>query len=438
MPLRNFEDGSEIVIVDFNSIPKAIYRTMFDRVVYEMIQRTENAFFGDSFKASKASANSITVKKGTGFLTDNTQASPESTKRILHLSSDQNVLIDTPDSVNNRIDVVCVRYGTEDELTGSRKVKDATSSVITTENLVVQKDFKAEIQVVSGTPGLSPVAPATPSGWLKIAEILVTAVAGIVNTNDVSDNRVLVPIGGSATVDTTGFDRLTAGGSISISTLLAEIDAFLKNGFQEYTDMEDLNADPAAPSAGNQRFYIKNGVAYLRANAGSPVPLGSGSGGGGGGANWQPVAGLGPIEDFEYDEKIWKFEKDGLQALTLWVKVPNSYLAGRQVSMKSAFYSPGNSDNWRVQMRSTLIRKNNDAVTSVANQEISNSGDFLNAVADRMREVSLTCSTALGTINGVAISPGDIIKLELSRIAPGGTEDASDLRFIPSSTEVLF
>lgn len=438
MPRRNFEDGAEIVIEDFNALTKAIERTYNDGLLYELIQRTEDAFFGDSFFVSKASANSVAIKKGSGFQTDSLQASPEPTKRLLYLSSDQNVLIDTPDSSLDRIDIVCVAFGVIDELSGSRKVKDAISNVITTQSLVVQKEHKATIQIVAGTPGVSPVAPATPSGYLKIAEILVTAVSGIVNSGDVTDSRVLMPIGGSVTLDTTGFERLSAGGSVPLSQLLAEIDALLKNGYFNYFDLDDLGANPAAPGADKQRLFVKDGVAYLKDSASVVVPLGSGGGGGGGGANWQPVSGVAPVEAFEYDEKVWNFEKDGFQSLTLWIKVPTSYLVGRQVSFRGAFYSPGATNNWKMQATATLIRKNNDAIDSVAHQEVANSGDVLNAVAKRMREVEITASTALGTIDGLAINPGDIIKLELKRIVPTGTEDVSDVRFIPSSTEVLF
>lgn len=442
MPRAHWEDGAEIVRNDLNAVSKALQKELYDRVILELVQRAENAFFQDSFLCSYSSANQFNIKKGVGFQTDLAQASPEPQKRLIYRSADVTQLISSPDSVNDRIDIVCVKAAIVDELTGSRKYKDATTSVITTQNLVIQKDWQAEILIVDGTPGVAPVAPAVPSGYLKIAEIYVTAVTGIANGGAITDSRALMPIGSSTTVNTTGFQRLPAGAAKTLLELFTASDALFKNGYFNYFDIDELVADPAAPAAasGKRRIYSKNGVVYVRDQApgGAITPLGSGGGGGGGGANWVPVAGIGPVEDNEYDEKVWLFEQGAGQKLTLWAKVPTSYLAGRPIKMKGGFYSPSSSDDWKIQATCSLVRKNNDAVTSVANQNVSNSGDIVNAVANRFNEISLDLSTTLGAINSIAVQPGDLIKIEIERIAPSGTEDTADIRFIPSSTEVIF
>jgi hypothetical protein len=437
MPRAHWEDGAEIVRNDLNATSKALQRELYDRVILELVQRAENAFFSDSFLCSFSSANQFIIKKGVGFISDAAQVSPEPQKRLLYRSADVTQLISSPDSVNDRIDIVCLIAGVVDELTGSRKFKDATTSVITTQSLVIQKDWEAEILVVDGTPAVTPAAPAIPSGYIKIAEVYVTAVTGIANGAAITDTRSLMPIGSSTTVNTIGFQRLPAGAAKTLLELFTSADQFLKFGYFNYSDFDELGADPAAPGASKVRLYYKGGVWYGRSASGI-TPLGSGGGGGGGGANWVPVSGLGPVVDNEYDEKVWLFEQGAGQKLTLWSKVPTSYLAGRQIKMKGGFYSPSSADDWKVQATCTLIRKNNDAVTSVANQNVSNSGDIVNAVANRFNEISLDLSTTLGAINSVAVQPGDLIKIEIERIAPSGTEDAADLRFIPSSTEVIF
>jgi len=438
MPRANWEDGAELVRADLNATSKALQKEIYDRLAYELVQRGENSFFSDSFLCQFSAANSIVVKKGVGFQSDATQVSPEPQKRMLFLGSDTTKLISSPDSVNDRIDIVCVRNALVDELTGSRKYKDATpAGVITTQTLVIQKDWLSEILLVDGTPGVSPAVPSTPSGYLKIAELYVTAVTGLAGVGAVTDTRSLMPIGSSSTVNTTGFQRLPAGAAKTILELFTASDALFKNGYYNYFDLEDLVSDPAAPSVGKARVYSKGDVRFVRTSTGI-TPLGSGGGGGGGGANWQPVGGVGPVEDFEYDEKVWLFEQGALQKLTLWVRVPSSYIAGRQIKMKSMFYSPGTSDDWKMQCIATLIRKNNDAITSVSNQNTANSGDITQSVANRVVEASIDLSSSLGAINSVAVSAGDLIKIELGRIAPTGSEDSSDLRFIPSSTEVIF
>lgn len=166
--------------------------------------------------------------------------------------------------------------------------------------------------------------------------------------------------------------------------------------------------------------------------------FGAGGGGGGGGANWQPVLGSGPIESYEFNEKVWLYSVGITQTLELWVKVPTSYSSGSPVTFTGLFYSNLASNNWAVFLRTYLIRKNTDAITSTTNSATVTSADFTNTVANQIREVSLTIAAA-GTINSVSISAGDILRLQLSRTPPSaGTDFASDLRFIPSSTEILF
>ena len=436
MPRRYHEDGSEIVVADQNAVPVAVLREVYDRLAYEMLQRVGNAFFGDSFTVSFASATSVNVKKGLGFQTDLDQESPEPERRPLFLPEDVNTIVGGADSVNDRIDLVCVKNALIDELTGTRKVKDAISDVISNESLVVQQDWEAEILMVEGTPGVSPVAPSVPTGYIAIASLLITAGVGL-DSGDITDLRTLMPIGGAVTIDTSLFARITADPALALDQALLDIDTLLKYGHLAYTDLDELAVAPSSPGATKQRLYLKDNILYRKTSAGVATPVGSG-GGGGGGANWQPVSGLSPVEDYEYDEKIWKFETGSLEALTLWVRVPTSYIAGTQVSMKASFYSPSAANMWKMQAVAALIRKNNDAIDGVANLNTANSGDITNAVAKRMREISITLSDSGGLINSLAISPGDIIKVTLSRIAPSGTDDTADVRFIPSSTEVSF
>ena len=204
MPVRNWEDGSEVVIADQNAAPKAVLREVYDRLAYELLQRVEDAFFGDSFLVTYSSATSVNVKKGLGFQTDSTQVSPEPNRRPLFLAADVNTVIGGADVVNARIDLICVKHALVDELSGTRKVKDAISDVISNESLVVQKDWEAEILVVAGTPAGSPVAPAIPTGYVCIAQLAVAASTGL-PPGGVTDTRDLMPIGGGITIDSSLF-----------------------------------------------------------------------------------------------------------------------------------------------------------------------------------------------------------------------------------------
>jgi hypothetical protein len=106
--------------------------------------------------------------------------------------------------------------------------------------------------------------------------------------------------------------------------------------------------------------------------------------------------------------------------------------------MKASHYSPGSTNNFKFQSTAYLVRKNTDAITSTTNLRTSTNGDVLNTLANQLREVTYDLTDTTGRINAVAVSPGDLIKVIIQRIAPSGTADTSDVRMISGSTEVSF
>jgi hypothetical protein len=65
-------------------------------------------------------------------------------------------------------------------------------------------------------------------------------------------------------------------------------------------------------------------------------------------------------------------------------------------------------------------------------------GDVTNTVANQLREVTYDLTDTTGKINSVSVSPGDLLKVIIQRVAPAGTADTSDVRMISGSTEVSF
>jgi hypothetical protein len=437
MPLRHWNDGQELVFEDLNAGPRAIVRELYDRVVYEMLKRQTDAFFAESFLVEYATPTSVTVRAGSGFQQDSSQVSPEPTKRLLYRATQPTLVLSAPDASLDRIDIVVTRAAIADELTATRKYKDASTAAVSNQLLTVQKDWEAELEIVVGTPNVSPVAPATPAGYIKIAELDVTAVSGLSGAGAVTDTRVKLPIQGDILLNTLGYDRLPAAAATSLDDLFAAADALFKNGNYEYWDSEDLGSAPANPSAGKLRLYFESGLFYYRDSAGVASPVGGGAGGGGG-AQWNQTAGVAPLAAEENGEQVYLYEQGISQTLTLWLKVPQGYIAGRQIKMYLSAYSPSSSNNWEMRVTSYLVRKNNDAVTSVANSRVEDTGDILNTVANQYRELTFNLTDGAGAINSLGVSPGDLIRLELTRIAPTGSEDTADVRFIPSSTEVKF
>lgn len=436
MPRRHWNDGQELVYQDLNSITTALERTIFDRLLYQLVQRVENAFFGDSFQVEYASTTSVTVRTGLGFQSDSSQESPEPNKRLLYNATQVTKNTAAPHASLDRIDIVVCQAAIVDEITANRKFKDAIASTITTEEMVVQKDWQATINVVQGTEGITPAVPATPTGYIKLAELAITAVSGMSGAGAVTDKRTKLPVGGDIILSTLGYNRITAGATKTIDEILASIDGFLKNGYFEYWEADNLasGSTPSNPAAGKYRLFFQEGVFYSLDSSGSKTPIGSGAGGGGG-AVWHTPAGSAPIESEEYNERVFLFETGEDQKAVMLLKVPQGFITGRQIRMFISQYSPSSSDTQLLQAQVSLIRENLDPVsTPIANRTSTNSA-LTNTVADQYRHVSIDLTDVDGKIGAYSVDAGDILKIELSR---GTDTDSEDIRFIPSATEFKF
>lgn len=218
MARRFFNDGQEVLLEDLNGITQAIERGLFDRYIHQMIGRVSDAFFGDSFKVVRTDSDTISITAGLGIQNDTSQASPEPTKRPLVRDSDLSLDIETPHASLNRIDIVVVKAALADEITTTRRFKDADTDEITDESMVVQKDWQADCQIIEGTPHDSPSAPATPAGYLRIASLLVTASTGM-GTSAVTDERSVINQASAS-----GYDAIVGSGGTH-ATLAAAIAA---------------------------------------------------------------------------------------------------------------------------------------------------------------------------------------------------------------------
>ena len=96
------------------------------------------------------------------------------------------------DPADPRIDIVCLAPAYADDQPESRSVKDPATSVVSTQTVQKRKRANYTLQVVTGTPAASPAAPATPAGYVKIAECDVPAAVG---NAVIRDRRPLVQPG---------------------------------------------------------------------------------------------------------------------------------------------------------------------------------------------------------------------------------------------------
>lgn len=327
MSMRNYNDGQEVVMEDFNAASKAILREIYDRGLFEVLQRSENAFFEDSLQVVYSNTTTLICKKGLGFQTDALAVSPDPKRKPLVLDADKALTITPPHASLDRIDIVVVKAAIVDELTGQRNYKDAADGSVSLQNFVLQKDWQANVILVEGTPNADPVEPAVPAGYMKIASVYVTAITGILNTAAITDSRTKFPIGSGLLINTTGFHVLTNDTSISLLQVLSEIDSLLKDNGDRLDDAEGFIEDhedriaeieatlsdvaavgskavgtkdtqtlenktlvtpvtdvvtisnqttPATPAAGKKKMYAKsNGILYILDENGVETPVGS-------------------------------------------------------------------------------------------------------------------------------------------------------------------
>ncbi len=264
---QNYSSGQEIIFQDLNTMQGRMERQFYDRILLEILQGTKDAFFQDGLKVIYTGATGATVKLGLGLQEVSGAASTEPMIQPLYRSADVNIIFDTPDNADPRIDLVVVKAARADAETDNRKFKDEFSEDITTESTVVATDWQAEILIVKGTPAGSPVAPAVPAGYLKVAECLIRASVGMQNQNDVTDTRAALPFASSTGgTGTEAYDAVVGDTSligVTYETLKAALDNAQPGWRILVTRSEDVDAIPQVNDA-NIEIVFKKGVSFTK------------------------------------------------------------------------------------------------------------------------------------------------------------------------------
>ncbi len=267
---QNFNVGQEIVSEDLNSLQSRLERGIYDRIIYELMGRKSDAFFQDGFLVSRVSSVSVLVNAGLGFqVADTGTLDPVRKPVVLDVSSTVN--IDTPDSSDPRIDIICVKYGRFNSETENRKFKDEFTDAISTQNFTVATDWKAEVIFVTGTPAPSPSVPATPAGFIKISELTVSASTGIAVSGAITDDRSLLPIAtGTNSTGSTEYDAIVGTVGVDQGATHADLKAALDNASDGWKILvlrnETINTIPVVTNNKVEIVY-KRGVTFSKGSA---------------------------------------------------------------------------------------------------------------------------------------------------------------------------
>jgi len=263
-----------------------------------------------------------------------------------------------------------------------------------------------------------------------------------IKTDDGTDKRALIRNDNKAVIGNSGTaaenTRLHRGGAGIFQHVPgddATAEGSLATSLNQVSTRVENFTDAGKPSAGNagRVLYITDLQSFLGDNGSSYAPLG---GGGGGGALQWIEAALAPIASVENEAQVYNFEAAGTQYLYADIRVPTTYLAGRQIKMKMTYYTPDTSGTALLTALATLIITGTDAIDSVTNQRTSsNSAATVSGAANLLRSAEFDLTDASGAVNSVAVTGGDLIRIRLTR----GTDTAtSELRALVFGAEVIF
>lgn len=203
-----------------------------------------------------------------------------------------------------------------------------------------------------------------------------------------------------------------------------------------YINLECVSGGNAYKTAGSATDVIENnpgsGSTIFRIGTGS----GSGTGGGGSTVLWNAPDGSAPIKSIENGEVVYLYERAGSNQLIAWIKVPESHKANKPITAKIAYYSASTVNTVLLKSTTYLVRKDTDAVTSVANSYVSTNVAVTNsATTNQYREITLDLTNSVGEINSLQAVAGSILRVVLTR---GTDTDTAEVRFLPSAGELTF
>lgn len=266
---QNFNSGQEIVFQDLNDLQSRGERFLLDRIIYELLQKRSNGFFQSGMSAVFQNSTSLLIKSGLGFLTEDT-GDKEPIRKPLHLAADSLVNINTPDVSNPRIDIVCLKWKRINTISENRKYKDEFSDTITTQSFVVATGWDVEVNYISGIPAGSPAAPAVPSGYIKVCEMLVSASTGMSGQGAITDTRQLLPLCSSASITGSNeYDKIVGDTSlvgVTHSSLKLALDNSSDGEKILVLSDETIDTIPVV-SNNNIEIVFKRGVTLSRGTA---------------------------------------------------------------------------------------------------------------------------------------------------------------------------
>lgn len=198
---------------------------------------------------------------------------------------------------------------------------------------------------------------------------------------------------------------------------------------------------PSNPAAGFNRLYIKaNNKAYILRSSGVESALGGG--GGAGSLIWEKTGVINPTSEFIDGFHLENFSNGDTQEIYAFITVPESYEAGAEISLLyGAFFCSATSGRVFFKAQTSLIRDASTILGSYPNTHVSTNLEVTVAVVSNtltpIGVIQLTNAT--GQINGVAVAPGDKLRVRLFRDnAVESTPANADAKLLVNNFQLRF
>jgi hypothetical protein len=187
----NFETNERITSSDLDKIGTMALQTLTGIVAWLcrdlVADQPISGFPGpaDCLVGNGGSDLEVTIAKGIGFFYDSaeTDAFGMHFKPIV-VPTEQTETLGAHHATLPRIDIVCLAPDPADDQASSRFVRDPSTLAVSISSIDKRTMLSYAVQVVAGTAAATPAVPATPSGYIKIAECAVPAASGAVVVTD--------------------------------------------------------------------------------------------------------------------------------------------------------------------------------------------------------------------------------------------------------------
>lgn len=185
-----FNEGEEYVSEDHNDAQSLHEQYLYDYILRRLLGDPASAvFFGDDCNVVEDAGMNVEISVGRGFqyVSGETDADEPKFKPVV-VAAAQSITVTAADGANPRIDIVCIKAARDDASAESRYVM-AVGGSISTQSVYKRDIASFDYSYVAGVAAGSPVAPATPAGYVKIAEIYVGAGVAAITQANITDYR---------------------------------------------------------------------------------------------------------------------------------------------------------------------------------------------------------------------------------------------------------